>query len=91
MINSKKEGVELSLDKLGAALEGAMTFMGNASTQVANLRRQRIMEGILIRTLSPWGEAGRSMTAQVPMLFRPEFMKNATQHWDQVTLIMHVQ
>ena len=49
------------------------------------------MEGILIRTLSPWGEAGRSMTAQVPMLFRPEFMKNATQHWDQVTLIMHVQ
>jgi len=46
MINSKKEGVELSLNKLGAALEGAMTFMGNASTQVANLRRQRIMEDI---------------------------------------------
>ena len=40
MINSKEGEVEVDLDKLGAALEAAMTFLGNASTHTANLRRQ---------------------------------------------------
>ena len=47
MINCKEEDkVEVDLEKLGATLEAAMTFIGNASTQMANLRRQRIMEDI---------------------------------------------
>ena len=46
MINGKEDTVELDLDKLGAALKAAMIFFGNASTQAANLRRQKIMEGI---------------------------------------------
>ena len=34
------------MEKLGATLEAAMTFIGNTSIQMANLRRQRIMEDI---------------------------------------------
>ena len=91
MINSKKEEVELDLDKLGAALEGAMTFIGNASTQVANLRRQRIMEDIN-KDLVPFTmEQEAHFTAQAPMLFGPEFMKNATDHWDQVKALQKMK
>ena len=71
MVNSDEEEVEIDLDKLGAALEGAMTFIGNASTQVANLRRQRIMEDIN-KDLVPFTmEQGAHFTAQAPMLFGP--------------------
>ena len=46
MIKTKVDKVKVDLDKLGAILEAAMTFLGNTSTQTANLRRQRIMQDI---------------------------------------------
>lgn len=47
MINCEEEDeVEVDLEKLGATLEADMTFIGNTSIQMANLRRQRIMEDI---------------------------------------------
>ena len=91
MVNSEQEEVEIDLDKLGAALEGAMTFIGNASTQVANLRRQRLMEDIN-KDLVPFTmEQEAHFTAQAPMLFGLEFMKNATEHWDQVKALWRMK
>lgn len=46
MINCEEDKIEVNLDKVGASLEATMTFIGNASTQTANLRRQKIMEDI---------------------------------------------
>ena len=72
MVNSEEEEVELDLDKLGAALQGAMTFIGNASTQVANMRRQRIMEDIN-KDLVPFTmEQEAHLTTQALMLFGPQ-------------------
>ena len=91
MINTKADEVEVDLDKLGAAVEAAITFLGNASTQTANLRRQRIMEDIN-KDLVPYTmEQETHFTAQVPMLFGLEFMKNATEHWDQVKALRRMR
>ena len=91
MVNCEEEEIELDLHKLGAPLEGAMTFIGNASTQAANLRRQRIMEDIK-KDLVPFTmEQEAHFTAQAPMLFGPEFMKNATEHWDQVKVLQRTK
>ena len=92
MINCEEEDeVEVDLEKLGATLEAAMTFIGNASTQMANLRRQRIMEDIN-KDLVPFTmEQETHFTAQAPMLFGPEFMKNATEHWDQVKALRRMR
>ena len=46
MINCEEDEVEVNLDKTGASLEATMTFIGNASIQTANLRRQKIVEDI---------------------------------------------
>ena len=91
MINGEEEEVELDLDKLGAALEAAMTYLGNTPTQAANLRRQKIMEDIN-KDLVPFTmEQEAHFTAQAPMLFGPEFMKNATEHWDQVKALWRMR
>ena len=75
MINIEEDEVKVDLDKLGAALEVAMTFLGNVYTQTTNLRRQRIMEDIN-KDLVPYTmEQETHFTAQAPMLFGPEFMK----------------
>ena len=86
MVNRVKEEeqVELDLEKLGSTLEAAMTFLGNASTQISNLRQQKLMEDIN-KDLVPYTmEQKEHFAAQAPMLFGPEFMKNATKHWEQV-------
>ena len=91
MINGKEEEVELDLDKLGAALEAAMTFLGNALTQAANLRRQKIMEDNN-KDLVPFTmEQEAHFMAQAPKLFGPEFMKNAMEHWDQVKVLWRMR
>ena len=54
-----------------------MTFIGNAITQTANLRRLRIMEDINKDLVSFMIQQEVHFTAQAPML------KNVTQHWDQ--------
>ena len=87
----EEEEVEVDLEKLGATLGATMTFIGNASTQMANLRRQRIMEDIN-KDLVPFTmEQETHFTAQAPMLFGPEFMKNATEHWDQVKALRRMR
>ena len=40
------EEIELALEKLGVALEAALTFLGNALTQTSNLRHLKLMEDI---------------------------------------------
>ena len=88
MINCEEEEdkveVDLDLEKLGATLEATMTLIGNTSTQIANIRRQRIMEDVN-KDLVPFTmEQEAHFTVQAPMLFGPEFMKNVTEYWDQV-------
>ena len=77
MINTETEEFEIDLDKLGAVLEAAMTYLGNASIQTANLRRQRIMEDIN-KDLVPY--TLDQETHFTPMLFGLEFMKSATEY-----------
>ena len=44
--DSESDEIELDLEKLGYALDAALTFLGNASTQTSNLRRVKLMEDI---------------------------------------------
>ena len=81
MINTEVDEVEVDLS---AALEAAMTFLGNTSTQTTNLRRQRIVKDINKDLVPHTMEQETHFMAQAPMLFGPEFMKNATEYWDQV-------
>ena len=67
--------VELDLDKLVAAQETLLAFIGNASCQTSNLRRQKIMEDINKDLISYTAEQEEHFTAQAPMLFGQHFMK----------------
>ena len=82
--DNESEEIELDLEKLGSALEAALTFLGNASTQTSNLRRVKLMEDINKELVTYTTEQEEHFTAQAPMLFGNEFMKNATEHWEQV-------
>ena len=82
--DNESEEIELDLEKLGSALETALTFLGNASTQPSNLRRVKLMEDINKELVTYTTEQEEHFTAQAPMLFGNEFMKNATEHWEQV-------
>ena len=81
--DSGQVGLGLDLDKLVAALETPLAFIGNASCQTSNLRRQKIMEDINKDLVSYTAEQEEHFTAQAPMLFGQHFMKNATEHWGQ--------
>ena len=78
------EEIELDLEKLGSTLEAALTFLGNTSTQTSNLRRLKLMEDINKDMVPYTMDQEEHFTAQAPMLFGNEFMKNATEHWEQV-------
>ena len=82
--DSESEEVELDFEKLSSALEAALTFLGNASTQTCNLQRLKLMEDINKDLVGYTMEQEEHFTAQAPMLFGNEFMKNATEHWEQV-------
>ena len=82
--DSGSEEVELDFEKLTSALEADLTFLGNASTQTSNLRRLKLMEDINKDLVAYTTEQEEHFTAQAPMLFGNEFMKNATEHWEQV-------
>ena len=78
------EEIELDLEKLGSTLEAALTFLGNRSTQTLNLRRLKLMEDIN-KDLVPYTmNQEEHFTAHAPILLGNEFMKNATEHWEQV-------
>ena len=67
--------LKVDLEKLGTILEATMTFIVSTSTQTASLRRLTIMEDIN-KDLVPFTmEQEAHFTAQVPILFTPEFMK----------------
>ena len=94
-LNATTEGnseeVELDLEKLGATLEAALTFLGNASTQTSNLRRLKLMEDIY-KDLVPYTmDQEEHFIAQAPMLFGNQFMKNATEHWEQVKALQKMR
>ena len=82
--DSESEEMELDLEKLGstleAALEATLTFLGNASTQTSNLRHVKLIEDINKDLVTYSTEQEDHFTAQAPILFGNEFMKNATEH-----------
>ena len=59
--DSDSEEVELDVEKLGSALEAALTFLGNASTQTSNLRHLRLMEDINKELVPPQSIGSKSM------------------------------
>ena len=80
--DSESEEMELDLEKLGSALEAILTFLGNASTQTSNLRHVKLIEDINKDLVTYTTEQEDHFTAQAPILFGNEFMKNATEHWE---------
>ena len=89
--DSESKKVELDFKKLSSALEGTLTFLGNVSTQTSNLRRLKLMEDINKDLVGYTMEQEEHFTAQTPMLFGNEFMKNATEHWEQVKALWKMQ
>ena len=81
---------KLDLEKFGCALEAALTFLGNASTQTFNLRHIKLMEDINKDLVLYTMDQEEHFTAQTPMLFRNKFMKNATEHWEQVKALQKI-
>ena len=81
--NNESAKIELDLEKLGSALEAALTFLGNASTQTSSHRHVKLMEDVNKELVTYTTEQEEHFIAQVPMLFGNEFMKNATEHWEQ--------
>ena len=89
--DSESDEIELDLEKLGSALEAALTFLGNASTQTSNLRRVKLMEDINKELVTYTTDQEDHFNAQAPMLFGNEFMKNAIEHWEQVKALRKMQ
>ena len=93
-LNAAKEGdseeTELDLEKFGCVLEAALAFLGNASTQTSNLRHIKLMEDINKDLVLYTMDQEEHFTAQVPMLFRNKFMKNAMEHWEQVKALQKI-
>ena len=81
-VDGDSDQVELDLEKLVADLETLLAFIGNASCQTSNLRRQKIVEDTSKDLISYTAEQEEHFTTQAPMLFGQHFMKNAKEHWD---------
>ena len=75
------------MDQIGEAVETALTLLANASTQVSAVRRTKILEDYN-KELVPFVAAKeRDWTSGAPRLFRPNFLKEATDYLQQLQLL----
>ena len=81
------EEAEIDADEVGYAVESAITLIGNASSQMSILRRQKILEEYNKDLLSFAQDREEEFTKAAPQLFGAQFPKEAADHLDQVAAL----
>ena len=71
---------EIDTDEVGYAVESAITLIGNASSQMSVLRRQKILEEYNRDLLSFAQDREDEFTKAAPQLFGAQFPKDAADH-----------
>ena len=68
-------------------MESAVTLLGNASSQMSGLRRQEVLEEYNKDLLSFAKEREATLIKAAPLLFGPQFPKDASDHLEQVAAL----
>jgi len=79
--------VEISAEDVVYAVESAVTLLGNASSQMSGLRRQKVLEEYNKDLLSFAKEREATFIKAAPLLFGPQFPKDASDHLEQVAAL----
>ena len=85
------DAVEIDADKVGYAVESAISLIGNASSQISILRREKILEEYNKDLLSFAQDRKGEFIKAVPMLFGAQFSKDAADHLEQVAALRRVK
>ena len=78
---------EIDDDEVGYTVESAVTLLGNASSQMSALRRQKILEEYNKDLLSFAQDREEEFTKAAPQLFGAQFPKDAANHLEQVAAL----
>ena len=78
---------EIDADEVGYAAESTVTLLGNASSQMSALRRQKILEEYNKDLLSFVQDREEEFTKAAPQLFGAQFPKDAANHLEQVAAL----
>ena len=79
--------VEISAEDVGYAVESAVTLLSNASSQMSGLRRQKVLEEYNKDLLSFAKEREATFIKAAPLLFGPQFPKDASDHLEHVAAL----
>ena len=78
---------EIDADKVGYAVESTIMLIGNASSQMSVLQRQKILEEYNRDLLSFAHDREDEFTKAAPQLFGAQFPKDAADHLEQVAAL----
>ena len=81
------DAVEIDADKVGYAVESAITLIGNVSSQISIFRREKILEEYNMDLLSFAQDREGEFIKAAPMLFGAQFPKDAADHLEQVAAL----
>ena len=81
------DAVEIDADKVGCAVEPAITLIGNASSQISIFRREKILEEYNMDLLSFAQDREGEFIKAALMLFGAQFPKDAADHLEQVAAL----
>ena len=68
-------------------MESAVTLLGNASSQMSGLRRQKVLKEYNKDLLSFTKEREATFIKAAPLLFGPQFLKDTADHLEQVAAL----
>ena len=85
------QALTLDADEVGYAVESAITLIGNASSQMSILQRQKILEEYNKDLLSFAQDREEEFTKAAPQLFGAQFPKEAADHLDQVAALQRAK
>ena len=83
--------VDISVDQMAGAVETALTLLGNASVQLSNLRRTKVLEEYDKNLLALVDGKETEFAAEAPMLFGESFPKKATDYLQQLKLLQRAK
>ena len=81
------DAVEIDADEVSYAVESAIMLIGNASSQISILRREKILEEYNKDLLSFAQDREGEFIKSAPMLFGAQFPKDAADHLEQVAAL----
>ena len=76
-------------ERVGYAVESAITLLGNAFTQMSTLRRQKVLEEYNkeLLTFAQGKDREAEFLKAAPELFGPKFPRDATEHLEQLAAL----